>query len=87
MQLIHFTYSSSLQDVSLHTINSEQFPVLRFLAVTQDEGEGLGEGGAVSVFGLDDDRFRFLHTDEGLGLRQFGDVVIHIQQPYRYDAL
>lgn len=73
--------------VSFHTVNCLQIPVWWFLAVTQDKGEGLGEGGAVCIFGFDDDRLRFLHTDEGLFLYQFRAVVIHIQQPHSYWAL
>lgn len=53
----------------------------------ESEGEGLGEGAAVRVLGLDDHRLRLPHTDEGLGLHQFGHVVVHIQQPHMNDTL
>lgn len=68
------------------TINHLQVPVGGFLAVGQGEGERLSEGGAVCVIGLDDDRFRLLHANEGLFLHQFGDIVVHIQQPHRQSA-
>lgn len=55
--------------------------------MSESEGEGPGEGCAVRVLGLEGDRFRFLHTDEGLGLHQYGEVVVHIQQPHRNDSL
>lgn len=51
------------------------------------KGEGLGERLAVSILGLDDDRFRLLYADEGLLLDQSGDVVVHVQQPHRHDTL
>lgn len=60
---------------------------MRFLAASEAEGEGLGEGGAVFILGLDDDWLGLVHTDEGLVLCQFGDVVVHIQQPNSHDAL
>lgn len=82
----HLIYHFS-STVCQRTVNVLEFPVGRFLAVTQGESEGLGEGETVSIFGLDDDRFIFCHTDEGLGHCQFGDVVIHIQQPHRHDTL
>lgn len=71
----------------MHTINAAQVPVGRFLAMGQGESEGLGEGGTVYVLGLEDDRFGFLHTDEGLNLHQFGEVVIHIQQSHMHNVL
>ena len=69
------------------TVDALQCPVGRFLAVGESEGERLGEGSAVCVLGLDDDRLGVLHTDEGLLLRQFGEVVVDIQQPHRHHAL
>lgn len=71
----------SLQFVRERTINPDKAPVLRF-STAQDEGEGLGERGAVSIFGLDDDRFGFHHADEGLVINHFWGVVVHIQQPH-----
>lgn len=69
------------------TINTGQIPVGILLAAAQDEGEGLSEGGVVSVGGLDDHRLAILCADEDLALHQLGDVVVHVQQPHVDDAL
>lgn len=69
------------------TINTGQIPVGILLALAQEEGEGLSEGGVVSVGGLDDHRLAVLCADEGLALHQLGDVVVHVQQPHVDDAL
>lgn len=69
------------------TVNGFQVPVVGFFAMDQGKGEGLRKGSAVSVVSLDEHRLGFLQAHEGLRLRQFGGVVIHIQQPHRHHAL
>lgn len=69
------------------TVNSGEIPVGRLLAAAQDKGEGLSEGGVVSVCGCDKHRLGFRCADEDLVLHQFGEVVVDIQQPHVDDTL
>lgn len=75
------------QYAGVRTINRHQLPVRVSLFWLQGEGEGLGIGGAVCITGLDENRFKFLHTHVGLIFRQFGDVVVHIQYSHRKNVL